>query len=108
MSSDISGMVSTCFIPIMFELEFGCRGVNWKIFKYCMGSEVLHKDWYKMWYWGYNCDALQTHFVQGFNIKVPAAHVAVKWHVWSLVTCYNCISHSQKVTGVKTCYKITI
>ena len=46
-SSDILGMVSTCFIPVMLELEHGCRGVNWKVYKDCAGSEVMHLDWYK-------------------------------------------------------------
>ena len=46
-SSEMLGMVSTCFILVMLELELGCRVVNWKVYKDCVGSKVLHKDWHK-------------------------------------------------------------
>ena len=45
-SSDILGMVSTCFVLVMLELKLGCRVLNWKVYKDCMGSKVLYEDWY--------------------------------------------------------------
>ena len=35
-SSEILGMVSTCFEPVMLKLEFGCRGSELK------SLQVLH------------------------------------------------------------------
>ena len=46
MSSDISGMVSKHFVLVMLKLKLGCRVVNWKVYKDCVGSKALYEDWY--------------------------------------------------------------